>query len=110
MVPGFPAGDELLFDVEAALDSGKPLVLDAAAIDAALPRLSETPRKAILTPHEGEFTRAFPQLYGSKIDRAKAAARSEEHTSAPVTNAHLVCRLLLEQKNQKPTSSLLSTP
>ena len=72
--PGFPAGDELLFDVEAALDSGKPLVLDAAAIDAALPRLSETPRKAILTPHEGEFARAFPQAYGSKIDRAKAAA------------------------------------
>ena len=72
--PGFPAGDELLFDVEAALDSGKPLVLDAAAIDAALPRLSETPRTAILTPHEGEFARAFPQAYGSKIDRAKAAA------------------------------------
>lgn len=72
--PGFPAGDALLFDVEAALDSGKPLVLDAAAIDAALPRLSETPRKAILTPHEGEFARVFPQLYGSKIDRAKAAA------------------------------------
>ncbi|WP_411341870.1 NAD(P)H-hydrate dehydratase [Sphingopyxis sp. J-6] len=72
--PGFPAGDELLFDVEAALDSGKPLVLDAAAIAAALPRLSETPCKAILTPHEGEFARTFPQLYGSKIDRAKAAA------------------------------------
>jgi hydroxyethylthiazole kinase-like uncharacterized protein yjeF len=72
--PGFPAGDELLFNVEAALDSGRPLVFDAAAIDAALPRLSETPRNAILTPHEGEFERAFPQLYGSKIDRAKAAA------------------------------------
>src|SRR3546814_1628511 len=28
------------------------------------------------------------------------AARSEEHTSeTPVTNAHLVCRLLLEKKN-----------
>src|SRR3546814_7841026 len=30
--------------------------------------------------------------------------RSEEHTSDPVTNAHLVCRLLLEKKkkNKKP--------
>src|SRR3546814_4196081 len=26
--------------------------------------------------------------------------RSEEHTSEPVTNAHLVCRLLLEKKNK----------
>src|SRR3546814_3067417 len=26
--------------------------------------------------------------------------RSEEHTSEPVTNAHLVCRLLLEQKKK----------
>src|SRR3546814_4204221 len=31
-------------------------------------------------------------------------ARSEEHTSAPVTNAHLVCRLLLE--NKKTTSEV----
>ncbi len=72
--PGFPASDELLFDVEAALDSGKPLVLDAAAIAAALPRLCESPGQAILTPHEGEFGLAFPELYGSKIDRAMAAA------------------------------------
>src|SRR3546814_6867929 len=29
--------------------------------------------------------------------------RSEEHTSeTPVTNAHLVCRLLLEKKNSHP--------
>src|SRR3546814_4799790 len=27
--------------------------------------------------------------------------RSEEHTSAPVTNAHLVCRLLLEKKKKQ---------
>src|SRR3546814_9215013 len=31
------------------------------------------------------------------------AVRSEEHTSEPVTNAHLVCRLLLEKKNKKST-------
>lgn len=79
--PGFPAGDELLFDVEAALDSGKPLVLDAAAIAAALPRLAKGGHKAILTPHEGEFARAFPDLAGSKIDRARMAA---ERTRAVV--------------------------
>src|SRR3546814_6660042 len=32
-------------------------------------------------------------------DCGSASSRSEEHTSAlPVTNAHLVCRLLLEKK------------
>src|SRR3546814_3858608 len=29
------------------------------------------------------------------------AQRSEEHTSTPVTNAHLVCRLLLEKKKNE---------
>src|SRR3546814_17944124 len=30
-----------------------------------------------------------------------AKPRSEEHTSEPVTNAHLVCRLLLEKKKKR---------
>lgn len=73
---GYPASDNLDADVAAALDAGKPLVLDAAAIDAALPRLRARRGgvSAILTPHEGEFARAFPGLGGSKIERAKAAA------------------------------------
>lgn len=73
---GYPASDSLDADVAAALDAGKPLVLDAAAIDAALPRLRARRGgvSAILTPHEGEFSRAFPGLGGSKIERAKAAA------------------------------------
>ncbi|UKK85021.1 NAD(P)H-hydrate epimerase [Sphingopyxis sp. BSN-002] len=73
---GYPASDSLGADVVAALDAGKPLVLDAAAIDAALPRLRARRGgvSAILTPHEGEFARAFPGLGGSKIERAKAAA------------------------------------
>jgi len=73
---GYPASESLDRDVSAALDAGKPLVLDAAAIDSALPRLRARRGgiSAILTPHEGEFARAFPDLGGSKIDRAKAAA------------------------------------
>ncbi|MBB5706902.1 NAD(P)H-hydrate epimerase [Sphingopyxis panaciterrulae] len=71
--PGYPASAALDRDVAAALESGKPLVLDAAAIAAALPGLGET--SAILTPHEGEFARAFPGLTGSKVDRTRAAAK-----------------------------------
>lgn len=74
--PGYPAGEALDHDVAAALDADKPVVLDAGAILAALPRLrgksGGTP--AILTPHEGEFARAFPDVSGSKVARALAAA------------------------------------
>jgi len=72
--PGYPAGMALDRDVASAIDSARPLVLDAAAIDAALPRLRGGGLTAILTPHEGEFVRAFPGAEGGKIDRALAAA------------------------------------
>src|SRR3546814_3691852 len=35
--------------------------------------------------------------------------RSEEHTSTPVTNAHLVCRLLLEKKKHSIHIHYLNT-
>src|SRR3546814_1014574 len=40
-----------------------------------------------------------PRPFGASIALNKRERRSEEHTSDPVTNAHLVCRLLLEKKN-----------
>lgn len=58
-----------------AVESRAPLVLDADALTliAANPRQVEG---AILTPHEGEFRRLFPDLAGSKAERARAAACS----------------------------------
>ena len=55
-------------------DSGVARVLDAGAVAVAAPRRAQAP--TVLTPHEGEFARAFPTLSGSKIDRTRAAARA----------------------------------
>src|SRR3546814_3903635 len=54
-----------------------------------------------LSPREREAMR-FPMtaMMGCPICNSM---RSEEHTSAPVTNAHLVCRLLLAKKKPKRT-------
>lgn len=73
--PGYPAGEDLARSLDVALGSGKPLVLDAAAIAAGLSALATGERTAILTPHEGEFARSFPDAGGSKIERTLAAAR-----------------------------------
>src|SRR3546814_8749639 len=50
---------------------------------------------ALLERHARERApRRQVDLSAHHVDSAVAAMRSEEHTSAPVTNAHLVCRLL----------------
>ncbi|MGN7437171.1 MAG: NAD(P)H-hydrate epimerase [Alcanivorax sp.] len=58
-----------------------PTVLDADA-------LSHLPEKLtpnyVLTPHEGEFERAFPDIDGSKIERAQKAAKQ--------INAHIALK------------------
>jgi len=66
----------------AALEMGKPVVLDADALTAFageadhLARLVRRDARAVvLTPHEGEFGRLFPDIAGSKAERALAAAR-----------------------------------
>jgi hydroxyethylthiazole kinase-like uncharacterized protein yjeF len=71
-----PAARNLL---DKALLGGRPLVLDADAlmllVAGGLGRLSRLPTLPILTPHDGEFKTLFGDLPGSRVDRARAAAK-----------------------------------
>ncbi|WP_206456268.1 NAD(P)H-hydrate dehydratase [Aurantimonas marina] len=90
--PGFGVGERARSFAQAVLEAGRRLVLDAdgisafaddpdslfAAAHAAGKRASAYNRPAlVLTPHEGEFKRLFPDIadrHGSKLERARAAA------------------------------------
>lgn len=60
------------------LRTGKPTVIDADAIsifeDAAELLHGSVNGPVVLTPHEGEFARLFPDLKGGRLFRARAAA------------------------------------
>src|SRR3546814_3893351 len=56
-----------------------------------------SPGKWSLLEQGCQVSRIGREHLGSLGDRL-GCFRSEEHTSTPVTNAHLVCRLLLEKK------------
>ncbi|WP_298985954.1 NAD(P)H-hydrate dehydratase [uncultured Roseibium sp.] len=80
--PGFGIGAETRYSVEAILCASRATVLDADALTSfsespdtlfSLIRLSDAP--VVLTPHEGEFARLFPQAEGNKLARARLAAR-----------------------------------
>src|SRR3712207_7214615 len=47
-----------------------------------------------------------PDPSGSPTATMTMGVRSEEHTSELQSRQYLVCRLLLEKKNKKPTESL----
>ncbi len=62
--------------LSAALESGFPLVIDADGLNLLDPGILSNPTAPmILTPHEGEFSRLFGSIGGSKIDRALEAAK-----------------------------------
>ncbi len=69
---GLGSGESAKARLEATLNCGKPLVIDADAL-ALLPGVPLT-MPAILTPHVGEFDRIAPDLTGSKIDRTRTLA------------------------------------
>jgi len=81
--PALGVGEETRQLAEAALASGAATVIDAdaitsfatepAALASAIAAMAQRP--VVLTPHEGEFDRLFPDLTdGSKLARARAAA------------------------------------
>jgi NAD(P)H-hydrate epimerase len=76
--PGNGVGPETRARGLAALGAGKMVVLDADALTSFQDRpealFEGTRGSCVLTPHEGEFRRLFPDLEGGKLVRARAAA------------------------------------
>ncbi len=67
--PGLGVGDFQRQLIDIIVDSNKPVLMDADAL--VKPHVST---HSIITPHEGEFARLFPDLTGSREDRALKAA------------------------------------
>jgi hydroxyethylthiazole kinase-like uncharacterized protein yjeF len=79
--PGAGVGDATRRLVLAALATGKPLVLDADALTSFAEDANDlfvaTVGPCVMTPHEGEFARLFPDA-GTREERAVAAAKRSE--------------------------------
>ncbi|MGE0725408.1 MAG: NAD(P)H-hydrate dehydratase [Alphaproteobacteria bacterium] len=77
--PGGGAGPALRTMVLRVLAAGRSVVLDADALTSFADRpdalFEGIAGSVILTPHDGEFARLFPDLEGDRLARARAAAR-----------------------------------
>lgn len=74
--PGLGRDAEASVRLDDAIQAGRPCVLDADALTLLAERRPILPADSILTPHEGEFRRLFGDLGGSRVERARTAARS----------------------------------
>lgn len=87
--PGNGVGPATRRRVAVAAEAGLRLVLDADALTSfadeadSLGVLCAAAEAVVLTPHEGEFRRLFPDILGDRLTRARAAA---ERTGAVVVS------------------------
>jgi NAD(P)H-hydrate epimerase len=77
--PGAGAGEETAAKVLAALATGRACVLDADALTSFAGRPESLfaclSPQTVLTPHDGEFSRLFGAVAGSRLERAREGAR-----------------------------------
>lgn len=77
--PGLGTDSDARAAVEAVLPLGLPVVWDGDIFtlykDDPEVLFSQLSAKDILTPHEGEFARIFPDISGDKLERARLAAK-----------------------------------
>lgn len=82
--PGAGVNDNTKKAVLSVLESQKPVVLDADALtvfkDSPGELFTHCHAFTVLTPHHGEFERLFPDLSGSKVERAGQAAKMTNAT------------------------------
>jgi hydroxyethylthiazole kinase-like uncharacterized protein yjeF len=80
--PAAGVGEATRANVLAVLKSSASVVLDADALTSfkgtqgeLAEAIKNGKRPVVMTPHTGEFERIFPDLTGSKVEKARAAAR-----------------------------------
>ncbi|WP_367114417.1 NAD(P)H-hydrate dehydratase [Roseibium sp.] len=79
--PGYGVGDNTCDAVRTLLRQQRAAVLDADALtsftgqpERLFQMIRDTSAPVVLTPHEGEFSRLFPDIAGDKLLRARSAA------------------------------------
>lgn len=93
--PGFGQHEETARFLEAFLSVGKPLVIDADALNliAAHKLLPKLPVETVLTPHPGEFDRLAAHKHENFHERARAARdfAKEHHLALLLKGAPTIC-------------------